>query len=211
MIIVIEKLSISSLTSLFVQMRRLKVNNKKGDYYYVFIDKYMIHVKKYIELLFSFQFTSFNFTFESVKEKNGMSTCMYILYNDLQDFFNSIDLDPLLGSEFDSEIDYRCFKALVQKRITSEQISKKGLSNIINIILLIKAINYHLIKDGSDNQNYLFLEKKPWIKEFQKLGKSLKIDVIPNNINYYNKFIISLKSLRIITLLRRKIKKILYS
>ena len=93
MIIVIEKLSISSLISLFVKIRKLKVSDKKRDYYYVFIDKYMIYVKKFIEMLFSFKFTLFNFTFESVKENNGVNTGMYILYNDLQDFFNSIDLD----------------------------------------------------------------------------------------------------------------------
>ena len=160
MIIVIEKLSISSLISLFVKIRKLQVNNKKRDYYYVFIDKYMIYVKKVLEMLFSFKFTLFNFTFDSVKENNGMNTGMYILYNDLQDFFNSIDLEPLLEGKFDSEINHHCFKAIIQKRITLETLTKNDLSNIRDTILLIKAINYHLVKDGSDNQNYLLIDKK---------------------------------------------------
>ena len=52
---------------------------------------------------------------------------MYILYKDLQDFFNSIDLDPLLGSEFDSEIDFRCYKAFVQKRIGPNVVGPFGI------------------------------------------------------------------------------------
>ena len=47
-----------------------------------------------------------------------MNAGKYILYNDLHDFFNSIDLVPLLEGKFDSEINYHCFKAITQKRIT---------------------------------------------------------------------------------------------
>ena len=127
-------------------MRRLKINYKNVDYYYVFIDKYMKHVKKCIELLFSIKFTFFNFTYESVKEKNGMSTGLCInhgISKELQDFINSIEPDHFLENEFDSEIDHRCFKTIAQKKIISENISKKGLDNLKNSILLIKAINFH--------------------------------------------------------------------
>ena len=57
MVIVIEKLSISSLISLFFKIKKLQANNKNRVYYYVFIDKYMIYVKKIIELLFSLKIT----------------------------------------------------------------------------------------------------------------------------------------------------------
>ena len=190
----LDKLSLGSLISSYLFIKKIRNEFKYIHIYYLNISKFMFWINNFFNLSIIIPINRFDFQFDSLVADNGKNIGLKAVFEDTQHFFNMINLSELLKQYPLSVYEIDWVKAYLKKKIILNQDENSTIKNINNFLTLIRAIVFYYNSSNVNIENFLMIENMAWRDALNKYGNTFGVKIITYdsyNLNFFHKLFIA--------------------